>query len=210
MVATRWYPQGLGEALGGGVDWVADTIKVALMQDAFAFNDAHDFWDDVSASDYDSASGYTAGGETIANAAITESDSSVLTARANSTAYVVGDIVRTATDSDRVFLCVVAGTSDASEPAAMATLGFLREVTDGGVVWVNIGNAVTVLDGDAVSWTGLDQAGTDGAVIWKDTGTPATSPLLGYIDFETTETPTELTITPPDEGYLLLGGGGAL
>lgn len=210
MVAARWYPQGLGALANGDVDWDLDTIKVALMQDTFVFDDTHDFWDDVSASDYDSATGYTAGGETIANAAVTESDSSVLTARANSTAYVVGDVVRTATDSDRVFVCVAAGTSDASEPAGMATLGTMREITDGTVVWVNVGNAITILDGDAVSWTGLDQAGTDGAVIYKDTGTPSTSPLLGFIDFETTETPTDLTITPPAEGYLAIPSGGAL
>lgn len=210
MVAARWYPQGFGEIMGGTVDWVNDTIKVALMGTGFAYDDTDDFWDDVSANDYGSATGYTAGGETITTAAIVESDSSVLTARANSTAYVVGDIVRTATDSNRVFVCVAAGTSDASEPAGMATLGQLREITDGTVVWVAVGRAVTILDGDAVSWTGLDQTGTDGAVIWKDTGTPSTSPLLGAIEFDTTETPTDLTITPPGEGYLMIPSGGAL
>lgn len=210
MVATRWYPQGFGEIAGGTVDWVNDTIKLALMGTGYVYDDAHDFWDDVSANDYGSASGYVAGGETITTRAITESDSSVLTARANTTAYVVGDIVRTAADSNRVYLCVVAGTSDASQPAGMGTLGTLREITDGSVVWVNVGRAVTILDGDAVAWTGLDQTGTDAAVIWKDTGTPATSPLLGAIEFDTTETPTELTVTPPAEGYLLIPSGGAL
>lgn len=209
MVATRWYPQGLGHAMGGGLDWDTNTIKVALMAATFNFNDAHDFWDDVSASDY-SSTGYTAGGDTITTATIVETDSSALTARANSTAYVKGDVRRTGTDSGRVFLCVVAGTSAGSEPGGMATLGTFREITDGSVVWVNVGSAITALDGDAVSWTGLDQGGTNAAVIWKDTTVAGTSPLLGYIDFETTETPTDLTITPPAEGYLFLAGGGAI
>jgi hypothetical protein len=209
-VTAQWYPQGFGAFANAGVDWDTDTIKLALMGTGYTFNDTHDFWDDISANDYGSSTGYTAGGSTIANRAITETDSSALTARANTTAYVIGDLVRTATDSTRVFLAVVAGTSAGSEPGGMATLGSLREITDGSVVWVNVGRAVTILDGDPVSWTGLDQDGTLAAVIWKDTGTPGTSPLLGAIHFGATETPTDLTVTPPAGGYLLIPSGAAL
>jgi hypothetical protein len=203
----------MGAIANATVDWddnAGQDVKVALMGTGHSFNDAHDFWDDVSANDYSSATGYSAGGEEITTRALVETDSSALSARANTTAYVVGDIVRTASDSGRVFLCVEAGTSAGSEPGGMSTLGTLRELTDGTAVWVNVGSAITILDGDAVSWTGLDQTGTVGAVIYRDTGTPSTSPLLGYIDFEATETPTDLTITPPAEGYLAIPSGGAL
>lgn len=210
MVRTRWYPQGLGAFMGGLIDFDTHTIKMAVMDATFAFNDSHDFWDDVSASDYSSATGYTAGGNQLTTPAIVETDSSALTARANSTAYVVGDIRRTGTDSSRVFVCAVAGTSAASEPGGMATLGFLREITDGSVVWVNIGAAITVLDSDAESWTGLDQSPTNAAVIYRDTGTPSTSPLIAYVDFEASETPTSLTVTPPVEGWVWVGSGMAL
>lgn len=210
-VTTRWYPQGLGALANAATDWdTATNIKVALMGTGFTYNDTHDFWNDVSANDYGSSTGYTAGGSNITGRAIVETDSSALTARANTTAYAIGDMRRTGTDSGRVFLCVVAGTSAGAEPGGMATLGTLREITDGSVVWVNVGSAVLILDGNAVSWTGLDQDGTIGSVIYHDTGTAGTSSLLGYIDFGATETPTDLTITPPAEGYLAIPGGGAL
>jgi len=209
MVATRVYPQTFARILAGEINWASETtLKVALMDATFAFNDTHDVWANVSASDYSSATGYTAGGELVTTPTTTETDSSTLTARANTTAYTVGDLVRTATDSGRVFLCVVAGTSAASEPGGMATLGTFRELTDGSAVWVNIGSAVTVLDGDAVSWTGLDQSATNAAVLYNDDG--VNEPLIAYIDFEASETPTDLTITPPGEGYVVLAGGGAI
>ena len=209
-VTTQWYPQGVGALARGEVDWVNDDIKLALMDSVFTFNDAHDNWDDISASDYSSASGYTATGTSLTTNAVTETDSSALTARANTTAYVVGDIVRTASDSTRVFICVVAGTSAGSEPGGMATLGSLREIADSTVVWVNVGRAVTILDADAVTWTTLDQTGTDAAVIYYDSTVDSTSTLLGYIAFGQTETPTDITITPPAEGYLLIPSGLAL
>jgi hypothetical protein len=210
MVATKWYPQGPNHLANAAVDWdTAANIKVAVMDNPFTFDDTDDFWDDVSASDYSSASGYSAGGSNIANRARAVVDSSALTARANTTAYSVGDIRRTAADSGRVFLCVAAGTSAGSEPGGMATLGTFREIADGTVVWVNVGSAAVTLDGDPVAWTGLDQTATNGAVIYLDTGNAATSPLLGFIDFEASETPTDLTITPPATGYLGFFAGGA-
>lgn len=210
-VTAQWYPAAFGEIMNGTIDWDTDTrIAVALMESPFAYDDADDFWDDIVADEYSSASGYTTLGEAITTRAITESDSSVLTARANTTAYVIGDIVRTATDSTRVFMCVVAGTSAGSEPGGMATLGTLREIADGTVTWVNVGRAVTILDGDAVSWTGLDQSATTHAVIFKDTTVASTSPLLGCITFDSAETPTDLTITPPAEGWLIIPSGAPL
>ena len=209
MVTARLYPQAFAYLSNGEIDWPDETtLKVALMDATFNFDDTHDTWADVSASDYSSASGYTAGGQVITTPAISEVDSSTLTARANSTAYAVGDIVRTGTDSGRVFVCTVAGTSTSSEPGGMATAAFLASITDGTVTWVNIGSAITVFDGDAVSWTGLDQTGTNAAVIYNDDG--VNEPLIAYLDFQATETPTDLTITPPATGYFYLVGGGAL
>ncbi len=50
-------------------------------------------------------------------------------------AYVVGDVVQSNTWNDRLFRCVVAGTSSGGEPSFGANVG--DEVTDsGGVVWV--------------------------------------------------------------------------
>lgn len=209
MVTARVYPQAFAALTAGEVDWPNEAgLKMALMGTGFTFNDTHDSWADISANDYGSATGYTAGGTALTTKTMTEVDSSTLTARANTTAYVEGDIRRTGTDSGRVFLCIVAGTSAGSEPGGMATLAFLASIADGGVTWVNIGAAITVYDADPVAWTGLDQTGTLGAVIYNDDG--ANEPLLVFIDFEATETPTDLTVTPPGEGYMVFAGGGAL
>lgn len=209
MVTAKVYPQAQAAFSAGEIDWPNEAgLKMALMGTGFSFDDTHDSWADIAANDYGSATGYTAGGEALTTKTVTESDSSVLTARANSTAYVVGDVVRTATDSERVFLCVVAGTSDASEPAGMATLGTFREITDGTVVWVNVGSGITIFDADAVSWTGLDQTGTVAAVVYNDDG--VNEPLIVCLEFDTTETPTDITVTPPGEGYLVAAAGAGL
>lgn len=55
-------------------------------------------------------------------------DGSTITARANSTAYVVGNVYKVGTNAGRIFFCTVAGTSAAAEPAGLAT------ALDGGAV----------------------------------------------------------------------------
>lgn len=52
------------------IDWVSDTIKLALLASSYTPDqDAHDFFDDVSGHEV-SGTGYTAGGQTIANRAV--------------------------------------------------------------------------------------------------------------------------------------------
>lgn len=49
------------------INFASDTIKVALVTSSYTPDiDTHDFWDDVSANEA-SGTGYTAGGQTIAN-----------------------------------------------------------------------------------------------------------------------------------------------
>ena len=66
-----WYGRGIEAFKNGSVDWEADTIKVALMGSAYTPSQGSDqFFNDISA-DEASGSGYTAGGETLANATLT-------------------------------------------------------------------------------------------------------------------------------------------
>ncbi len=53
--------------------------------------------------------------------------------RANTTAYAVGDRVKSATTPTHIFVCTVAGTSGASEPTWPTTID--ATVTDGTVTW---------------------------------------------------------------------------
>lgn len=95
-----------------------DTIKLALLANTYTPSiDNHEFFDDVSAHEV-SATGYTAGGQTIANQAVSQDN-----------------------------------TGDEG-----------------------------VYDGDNVTWANSSITARY-AVLYKDTGTPGTSPLIGYIDF---------------------------
>lgn len=57
----------------GSLDLLTDTIKVALVTGYTPDVDLHLNWDDVSASE-ESGTGYTAGGETLANKTVTQDD----------------------------------------------------------------------------------------------------------------------------------------
>lgn len=67
-------------------------------------------------------------------AASTQAWDSLVTARANSTAYTVGQTIKLASNPGRVFFCTTAGTTAAAEPAGYAS------AVDGGTV--NDGTAV--------------------------------------------------------------------
>ena len=56
--------------LDGDIDLAVDTIKVALVTGYTPDIDAHDMWNDVSANE-ESGTGYSTGGETLANSEVT-------------------------------------------------------------------------------------------------------------------------------------------
>lgn len=53
------------------VDFAADTIKCSLHTGYTPNIDSHDNWDDVSATEYGTGSGYTAGGVTLGSKTVT-------------------------------------------------------------------------------------------------------------------------------------------
>lgn len=53
-------------------DLVNDTVKVTLHTSYTPNIDTHQVWADVSATEYGTASGYTAGGKTLANKSVTQ------------------------------------------------------------------------------------------------------------------------------------------
>jgi len=64
---SKLYGQFLSQALNKEIDWDSDTIKVALLTNAYTPDqDAHNYLDDVVANEV-SGTGYTAGGNTLAN-----------------------------------------------------------------------------------------------------------------------------------------------
>jgi len=66
-MASKLYGQFLSQALNKEIDWDTDTIKVALLTNSYTPDqDAHNYLDDVIANEV-SGTGYTAGGNTLAN-----------------------------------------------------------------------------------------------------------------------------------------------
>jgi hypothetical protein len=66
-MSSKLYGQFLSQALNKEIDWDSDTIKVALLTNAYTPNqDAHNYYDDVVASQV-TGTGYTAGGITLTN-----------------------------------------------------------------------------------------------------------------------------------------------
>jgi hypothetical protein len=57
---------------------------------------------------------------------------SLVTARANSTLYAIGNLIKVASNPGRVFICTVGGTTGGSEAAGFATAADGDSVTDGG------------------------------------------------------------------------------
>jgi hypothetical protein len=206
-VQFQWYSQFLANEQGGtsagtaySVDFLSDTIKVALLAASYTpALDTHDFFNDITNEVV--GTGYVAGGTTLANKQLSVvAANSWATARANSTAYSVGDIVRPAAGNGYLFRCVVAGTSGGSTPTYVTTIG--RETVDGTVVWSCVGSAAVTFDADDAAWAGSTITARY-AVVYKDTGTPATSPLmlLGTFSGEVSSTAGTFQIVFPATGF---------
>ena len=115
------------QIVGPQIDFDNDTIKVALLTNAYTFSSAHDFFDDVSAFET-SGDGYTAGGETITNIIV---DTSALF-----TTNVFGDATVWAADSGSPFTfqyaVIYKSTGVASTSPLIAIHDFGTDLTNAG------------------------------------------------------------------------------
>lgn len=70
-VTAYWYGNALLKALNKEIDWNSDTIKIALCTSSYTPDqDTHDYYDDIT-NELTTTGGYTAGGATLANCAVT-------------------------------------------------------------------------------------------------------------------------------------------
>lgn len=195
------YGSAIAKFFTGDIDANSDTLKAAMVSSGYTFDITHDFFDDVSSSEL-SGTNYTAGGVTLTSVtAVFTAANSWGTARANSTAYTVGQVVRPATGNGYLYRCVVAGTSGGSLPTYSTTMG--DTFTDGTVTWQVWGRGVVVLDCADPAWTSVD-AGTPAYVIfYKSTGTASTSPLISAMENTTPTNGGNYTITINANGLLM-------
>jgi hypothetical protein len=192
-----------GEVAGDtfAVDFLSDTIKVMLTTNAYTPNlDTHETKADVTNEVV--GTGYTARGTTVGSKTIvyTAADSWG-TARANTTAYAVGDVVRPATPNAHLYRCIIAGTSGGSPPTFPTVSG--NTVADGGVTWAEIGRGITQIDSADPSWAAATITARY-AILYRDTGTDNTSPLLILVDFgaDVSSTAATFQITVHALGWL--------
>ncbi len=197
----QWYLNALSNAFGseagGGapnIDFLSDTIYVALVASGYTPNLAtHDFWDDVVANEI-SGTGYTANGALLASKTITETAAnSWATQWAATTAYTTGRIVRPTTGNGFLYRSTGAGSSAASEPTWPTTIG--ATVVDSGVTWTCVGRSILQFDAADPSWAASTLTARYAVMYDRTRGTDATRPLLGLFDFGSDQSTNNGTFT---------------
>lgn len=120
-VTANWYGLGLlgqySTTAARRVDWVTDTIKVALATSSYTPNqDTHDFFDDVT--NEVTGTGYTAGGVTLG------SKSTSFDATSNETRLIAADAVWTGATITARFAVVYKSTGTASTSPLLGYVNF--------------------------------------------------------------------------------------
>jgi hypothetical protein len=168
-------------------DLDSDSLKATLHTSTYAPNlDTHAYVSDLT-NELGTASGYTAGGVTVAGTISYVAANSWATTRANTTAYVVGDVRRPATGNGFLYRAAVAGTSAAAPPAYPTVPG--TTVADGGVTWTCVGHGALLFDIADPTWATFSAGPFRYLVISDRTpGTAATQPLIALGDFGSDQT----------------------
>lgn len=174
-------------------DLDTDTIKVMLCTSSYTPNrGTHAYKSDVT--NEVSGTGYTATGATLASVTLSYvAANSWATSRANTTAYVAGQVVRPATGNGYLYKCITAGTSGGSVPTYPTTYG--GTVTDGSVVWECIAQGGVVLDAVDPSWGSSTITARYAVIYDASPATDATRPLIAYLDFGTDVSSTSAAFT---------------
>ena len=197
-----WFNNAIAKMLNKEIDFNSDTIKFQLHTSAYTPDrNAHDYQNDLS-NEVANGNGYITGGVTLTSCVMSVVAAASLTARANSTAYTVGQVRRPSTSNGYVYVCVVAGTSGGSAPTFPTVIG--TTVADGTVTWLCAGVGLVKLDFDDPSWTGSTFTCRYGVLVDTTPGSSATNPLIGYIDFGSDQSPSAgtLSITIDADGAL--------
>lgn len=180
-----WYGQAISKALNKEWDWDSDDIRVTLHTVGYVPARITNAYVSDLTSELATAAGYTVGGVALTGKSMPfTAANSWTTTRANSTAYVVGDVVRPATGNGFLYRAAVAGTSGSTIPTYPTAVG--ATVVDGGVTWTNEGTGITQVLAANPSWAAATFTGVRIAVISDRTPTTAaTQPLIGFVDFGT-------------------------
>jgi hypothetical protein len=209
-VTARWYTLGAGHFMTAEIDWLAtavnnDDIWMALMVTAYTpAIDTDEFFNVIDGDEHGETGTYAAGGKimTIVDAAVVQD--TAVSPRADTTAYVVGDLVRPSSANGYIYRCIVAGTSGTGEPSWTTSPGLDTEADDATLIWENVGTSYVKLDADNMQWA-ASTLDADYGVIYAKGGTPGTDDfLIALIDFDGTETSSagDFDVVFDDNGVL--------
>jgi hypothetical protein len=165
------------------VDFNSDSLFWTLHTVSYVPNfDTHQNVSDLT-NELTTAGGYTVGGIAVGTPAMTyTAANSWGNVRANSTAYVVGDVYRPAATNGFVYRCVVAGTSAGAPPTFGLILG--GATVDGTATFELVGSGINAFTCTNPSWPTATFGPCRYAVLSdRQTGVAATEPLIGLIDF---------------------------
>lgn len=177
-VTAGWYHSTLAKSANAEIDLDTHTIKAMLTTSSNTIDKGtDDYVNDVTNEVV--GTGYTAGGATVTGSVSVVPANSWAVARANSTAYALGDVVRPATGNGFLYQAIAAGTSGGSIPTYPTTLG--ATVTDGTVTWLCLGTGAVVFDTTNPSWANSTITARQ-IHFYRDTGTSTTSPLIAWVD----------------------------
>lgn len=190
----RPYRQALSKALNKEIDFDSDGLRWTLHAAGYVPNaDTHAYVSDLT-SELGGAGGYTVGGQVAGAVTRTHTAADAWTvARANTTAYAVDDVVRPAVGNGKLYRCAAAGATGAAEPAWPVAIG--QTVADGAATWECVGSAITVLDCADPSWPAATLTARIAVLSDRTPATPATQPLIGYVDFGADKSPVNQTLT---------------
>jgi hypothetical protein len=206
---TNVYGLGIQDLISGAIIPQTHTMNAMLITASYTPNfDTDHFVSTIRANEVGASGTYAANGTVVAftNAYVTAASA---TARANTTAYSVGEIVRPATTNGHVWRCVVAGTTTGAEPGAITTFSGAagQSVTDGTVTWAECGRGYVKCSPTPanVSWTSATITARYMVIADFNPGTDATRNLLACIDFGSNQTSTAGTFTVTFDSLALNG-----
>lgn len=180
---ARPYANGIKLALQGDID-MDNGLFWQLHASGYTPNLVTDDYQADLTNEIANGAGYATGGLSAGAATITvTAANSWAVQRANSATYAVDDVVRPAAANGFLYRATSAGAAAGAPPTYPLVLG--QTVTDGAVVWENVGSAIVVVSVADPVWaapftaTGIRHA----VLIDKTSGSSATNPLLAVVTF---------------------------
>ena len=202
------YANAVAQAFSANINWLSDSIKLALLT-AYTPNLAtHVHWSDVLANGTEvssSGTGYTTGGQALTSKTLTvTAANSWATAWQASTVYAAGTIVIPTSPNGYLYQAETAGTSGASAPTWPTVVG--ETVTDSGVIWTNLGESITEFGSAAVTWSSSTITAAYGVIYDSTPATQATQPLIALLNFGGNQSSSSgpFTLTPSTYGWFIL------